>query len=379
MEKKKLIIIGLSVFFILQIGITIWAKDVPMASPKPGKVHELVFMSVYPAVHQQYRHYGMLLDRLEEASKGRIKFKRYPASQLVAAREALEACGKGVFDVLSSYPAYYSGKCAVGDMGFPGGWRNQVSYDYYILNDPSIIDLLSRAYSKVFNVVVVGPGPHVPYNLLIMAPGKDIRKFEDFKGKKVRSPGGSLSEATKKLGLAPVTLIAEEWYIGLKTGTVDGVLGYIYTLSTYKLGEVAGSITNYPIVPQIPLMTWVNKDTWEKLPKDLKEIWNKTTEEWVWKQMVPLMKEEEDKDWEYAKRHGIEITELPKSDRAKADALVTPVGQEFYLKQCEAQGFGAEGKILIDKMKKSWEEWPKLEKKLLMDGLIKEGKYQIVP
>jgi len=321
----------------------------------------------------------MLLDRLEQASKGQLKFKRYPASQLCAAREALEACGRGVFDVLSSYPAYYSGKCPVGDMGFPGGWRNQVSYDYYTLTDPSVMDLLTRVYSKVFNVVVVGPGPHVPYTLFIMGPGKDIRKFEDFKGKKVRSPGGSLSEAAKKLGLAPVTLIAEEWYTGMKTGMVDGVMGYIYTLSTYKLSEVAGSITDYPIVPEIPLMTWVNKDTWEKLPKDLKEIWNKTTREWVWTQMVPLMKEEEDKDWEYPKRYGIEVRQLPKSDREKTDTLVTPIGQEFYLKQCEAQGFGAEAKILIDKMRKSWEEWPKLEKKLLQDGLIKGGKYQIVP
>ena len=96
----------------------------PAKATSRDKGYKATFMSVYPATHQQYVLTCQYLDMVEEATQDKIKFDRYSSHQLVPSRQALDATGRGMIDILNSYAPYYAGKVGTGSMGFPGGWPN---------------------------------------------------------------------------------------------------------------------------------------------------------------------------------------------------------------------------------------------------------------
>ncbi|RLG70570.1 MAG: hypothetical protein DRO11_06020 [Methanobacteriota archaeon] len=370
---KKCLILAVLGTMLSLISILIGLKLTEAATV--GEVYKVTFMSVYPPAHEQYVLTCQYLDMVEAATKGRIKFERYPSHQLVPPRQALDATGKGMIHILNSYSPYYSGKVATGCMGFPGAWPNPASWAYNFFNDAELRNLVSKQYLDKSNVLLPLMHAFVPGSCFIMAPGKEIRKLEDFRGKKIRGPGGAIPAIFKRLNAATVTLIGSEWYTAMQRGTVDGVMGYPYTLRTYRLLEVAGSVTKYRMVPTICPMLFVNADFWNSLPQGLKDTMIKVNEEWTWEVMMPAVAKQELADWKLAKDKGLQVIELPKEDVDKLNRIASAIGREWYLSTCKDQGYGEVARKIVDKMEKATNEWPTLEKKLLKEGKIRKGGY----
>lgn len=339
------------------------------------KVLKATFMSVYPETHQQFKLTSQYLDMVEKATKGRIKFERYSSHQLVPARQALDATGNGMIHILNSYSGYYSGEVGTGAMGFPGGWPNPASWAYNFFNDPELRDLVNKQYLEKANVVIPLMHPYIPGAIFIMKPNKAIRKAEDFKGKKIRSPGGAISAIYKELGASAVMLIGSEWYTGMQRGIVDGVNGYPYALRTYNLMEVAGSMTELRFVATICPMIFINADFWNGLPSDIKDIMVSVNKKWAWDDMMPTVTKEELSDWKLAKNKGIEVIRPSKEEAAKILSVAKRFGREEYITTCEKQGYGEVARKIVLKMEKATEEWPALEKKLINEGKIRKGEY----
>jgi len=371
--KKYLILYGLCIIFAAVATMFIIVKDMEAASP--DKIYKVTFMSVYPPSHQQYTLTSRYLDMVEDAAKGKIKFERYPSSQLCPERQALDAVGKGVFQILNSYSGYYSGQVGTGAMGFPGGWPNPASWAYNFLNDPELRDLVSKQFLERSNVVIPLMHAFVPGSCFIMEKGKEIRKVEDFRGKKIRSPGGEITPIYNELGAAGVLLIGSEWYTAMQRGTVDGVMGYPYAIRTYRLLEVAGSMTALRMVATICPMVFINADFWKSLPQELREIMFNVNKKWTWEIMMPAVTEEETKDWILGKEKGLEIIKFSPEETAKVLKISSKVGRDWYLNECKKQGYGDVAEKLVAKMAKATEEWPTLEKRLLKEGIIKSGQY----
>ncbi|RJR33098.1 MAG: hypothetical protein C4576_28610 [Desulfobacteraceae bacterium] len=339
------------------------------------KVIKATFMSVYPPSHQQYKLTTRYLDMVEEATKGGIKFERYPSSQLCPERQALDAVGKGVFQILNSYSGYYSGQVATGAMGFPGAWPNPASWAFNFLEDAELRDLVTKQFLETCNVVIPLMHAFTPGSCFIMGKGKEIRSMADFKGKKIRSPGGEITPIYDELGAAGVMLIGSEWYTGMQRGTVDGVMGYPYAIRTYKLLEVARSMTALRLVPTICPMIFINADFWKGLPQEIKKVMFDLNKKWTWEIMMPSVTEEEVQDWNLGKEKGLEIIRFPREEGDKVFKIAAKIGRESYLSQCRKQGYGELSEKLVARMAKATEEWPALEKKLLKEGTIKAEQY----
>ena len=97
-----------------------------------------------------------------------------------------------------------------------------------------------------------------------------VDSLEGIKGKKVRAVGDQ-AQLLKALGGVPVPLPHPEVYTALQTGTLDGALGFPSQAMSFGYYEVTKSwLRGAPGRYLVPSM--INKDTWNKLPKDLQQI-----------------------------------------------------------------------------------------------------------
>jgi len=189
MKKRWMFVVFILVVFSLS-----------MTTAKAEKPISLVFQSNYPATHSRIGDktpIGDVLRAIEKDSGGRIKLERHWAGEPVPKKETLEGVGKGIIDMLLSAQTYYSGKIAIADHGImPKNFRtNDDIFDLW-WNTP-MGKIIDDVYQKRANAKVIAPMPFSNYVIQVRKGSKKIRKFEDFKGRKMRAPGGMAAMAAK--------------------------------------------------------------------------------------------------------------------------------------------------------------------------------------
>jgi len=206
---------------------------------------------------------------LKEATGGRLDITLAGVGSFVGPFEVLDALGKGIFEVGLSVPAYYAGK----DPGFTvlstlaGVWENTQQCNIWL--DEYGGKQLAREMFDKYNVYWVG---QLMTGAEPIMSNVALRKLEDFKGVKIRTPAGITAELFTKLGATPVALPPGELYSALDTKVIDAAewvtLGENWTMG---LAEV----TKYVLYPSFhsPMFVTdieVSKKAWESLPPDLK-------------------------------------------------------------------------------------------------------------
>ena len=316
-----------------------------------------VYESVYPKGHIRFLVVDDILDRIENKSGGRIKFERHYGGEPISQKEALVALTRGAIDFLMAYPTYYDGKIAIGDwQQLPSNFRSWKDCWDLAVNG-RVAEIMDQTYTKLARVKYITCTPVAPYNFQVATKAKKIRKFEDFKGMKIRSAGGSASIAVELLGAAPVMTIGGEYYQAMQKGIVDAGLMTTYSLKQYRLWEVADEVVNPPLIGYAVGFLWMNQKAWDKLPKDLQnvvttearslELWEKWIKIYETEQDGPIIKE--------AKERGVEFYVLPEDEAEKMYEATQPVWN-WYIEQCDKQGIGDEArevaKLIQDRFKK---------------------------
>jgi TRAP-type mannitol/chloroaromatic compound transport system substrate-binding protein len=127
-----------------------------------------------------------------------------------------------------------------------------------------------EAYGR-HNMYYLGPIQHDDNLIHSKVP---IRSFEDFKGKKIRYPGGIIADIYRAAGVATILLPGGEVYPALEKGVIDAS-DYVGAAINYNLGY--GEIAKYIIMgpPSTPCLHQpvdimsleINLNTWKKIPK----------------------------------------------------------------------------------------------------------------
>ena len=117
---------------------------------------------------------------------------------------------------------------------------------------------------------------------------KRIEKAEDFAGVRISGMSADIGRAFEKFGAVPTPMPAPELYSSLDRGTIDGaIFPMSYGYGAYKLYEVS-QYTTVGIASGSPASFYIaNKDAWNALPDDIKEIHNKYMEDWHVKNAAP--------------------------------------------------------------------------------------------
>ncbi len=207
---------------------------------------------------------------IEAASGGRIEVKVYAAGELVPALEVFDAVASGSAQIGHTGAYYWKGKSPATQLfgAVPFGMNTSEYSGWYY--EAGGHELYTKLYDR-FNLVPFLAG----YSGVQMGGwfNREINSVDDLKGLKMRIPGLG-GEVFTRAGGVSVNRPGGEIFTALQTGDIDATewVGPYNDLSFgfYK----AAKYYYYPgwHEPNAALECIINKDAYNELPDDLKEV-----------------------------------------------------------------------------------------------------------
>ncbi len=259
--------------------------------------------------------------KMGEVSEGRLIFEPFPAGAIVGTFEMFDAVKAGVFDAMHCFDLYWAGKDAVFGFlsSYPFGMDRPDQWETWY-EELGGKEIAREAYGQ-HNMMYVGPIQHDDNLIHSKVP---IRSFEDFKGKRIRYPGGMIADIYRAAGVSTVLLPGGEVYPALEKGVIDAS-DFVGAAINYNLGF--GEIAKYIIMgpPSTPclhqpvdLMSLdINLAKWKALPKYLQDMVEAVVKWHSWDQYTAIQKADIEAFELFQKKQGVTVIRLKESDIEK--------------------------------------------------------------
>jgi TRAP-type C4-dicarboxylate transport system substrate-binding protein len=299
-----------------------------------GKAHAKVTLKVanfFPTKAFQSKLLEEFCRELEKRTDGKVKVDYFAGQSLLKAPAMFDGVVDGVADIGYAHVYYSAGRFKVMEtcglpIGYPSGWvASHVMNDFYQNYKPKEFDQVKVLF---FNSTP---------NSAIATTKKPIRKLEDVKGLKIRAPGMP-GEIIKALGGTPAPTPMMEVYDAMSKGVIDGETSNFETLFAFKFAEVVKYTTTLPSINfPFPFYLVMNKNSYKKLPSDVKPIFDQLVGEY--KERFILMWNAIDfVGKKFGRSKGVEIIELSASETKRWKAAVAPVIDD-YVKKMVKEGY----------------------------------------
>ena len=325
---KKTLIISLPLALIISLAFILPGFNLPESSAKTISLKVAMY---FPPPALQAKVLEEFCRELEKRTNGAVKVDYYAGGSLLKAPAMFDGVVSGIADIGYSHVYYTAGRMPVTEasglpLGYPSAWvGSQVLNDFYQKFKP-------KEFDKV-KVLWLNTSP----NTAIATVKKPIRKLEDLKGLTIRAPGMA-GEVIKALGATPAPTPMMEVYDALSKGVIDGETSNFETLFAFKFAEVVKYTTSvWQINNPYPFYLVMNKNSYKKLPPDIKTIFDTLVGEYkeryilTWNAVDFIGKT-------LGRKKGVEFIELPASELPKWQAAVKPV-IENYVKKMVGKGF----------------------------------------
>ena len=211
-----------------------------------------------------------LKNTVEEKSGGDLKIQYFRGGELVASDQFVDAIAKGSIDVAYGVGSYWPGMVDMGNIeaGLPGFWTSKDEAVGIFEND-AFSKMLDEAYAEK-GVKLIGRGYGSDYDLLTKEP---VTSLDDLKSMKIRATG-QVAKVLQAFDIPTVYLPAQELYIGLSTGVIDGAIyGGPVEYEQLKLHEVANNYTFLNMLnPGWTDTIIANPAVWDALSEDHRAI-----------------------------------------------------------------------------------------------------------
>lgn len=276
--------------------------------------------------------------RLNAMSGGELVTEFYPINAIVDRAETPEAVMAGVLSGDLTAVSYFSGRnpafAILGDLIAGYDTVDQVqTFCRYGGGRDALQALWDETLPGAYHVV--GCGAVAKEALVAKVP---IKGVDDFKGVKVRSPGGLAASVFQAAGAAPVSMSLSDVFTSLEKGVIDAADAWAYINNS---SSGFHQIAKYPIYPGIHSMAvrqfTINKDMWDKLTEDQKlnlETWFYACYDDVRRQLDLQDRAQVAKD----KASGaVTIVDWPQEERDKFRKLASGVWEETASKSPEAR------------------------------------------
>lgn len=262
---KKHFAFFLVLAFILSMAIT---------GPVAAKAINLTYSIFFPPTHGQCQAAMSWAKEIEKRTNGQVKIQVFPTGTLTKPQQCYDGVVNGISDIGMSVFAYTRGRFPVMaaldlPFGYPSGLvATRMANQFYNEFQPKELKDV-----KVLYLHGHGPG--------LLHTKKPVKSIEDMKGLKIRSTGLS-ARIVEALGGVAVAMPQNAAYEALQKGVVEGTFTPMETLKGWKQAEVIKSTTDSKSVGYTTAMYVVmNKGKWDKLPADVKEVFEAVSKEWI--------------------------------------------------------------------------------------------------
>jgi TRAP-type mannitol/chloroaromatic compound transport system substrate-binding protein len=274
--KNRLILAGCALILVLCILVLSSCSGSGTARVQPIKWKMATSWSANIALYSDGAQ--AICKRVNQLSGGRLVIEASPAGAPVAAFDVLDAVSSGKVESGQGWPGYWVSKEAGFELfsSIPD-MMTQQEWMVWLYGPSRGIDLWRELYNK-YNVVPFPGGLNGPE--FGFFTNKPVRTLDDFKGLKLRAVGLA-ADVLKELGATTVSLPVADIIPAMKNGTIDGC-EFNAPVIDWQLGFQ--DVAKYAALP-----SWhqpsgmydimVNKDAWNKLPDDLKAIFEAACKE----------------------------------------------------------------------------------------------------
>lgn len=233
--------------------------------------------STWDAGTTGYKLFEEWCNSFKEKSGGELTIQPFPAKAVAADNNSLfDSVRSGVLQGMNPFTLYWAGKipATVFLSSYPMGPDQPAQWDtlYYGLG---MLELAREIYAKQ-GLFFVG---HIHHDANIIHSKVPIRSVEDLKGKKLRVPGGMVSEVFQEFGCSTVALPGSDIFPALEKGTIDAAdyvgpavnydLGF-HQVTKYILFGPPGTMSLYQPVDVMDLT--VNMGAWKRLSKKMQDM-----------------------------------------------------------------------------------------------------------
>lgn len=263
-----------------------------------------------------------------EKSGGELAFQPFGANDVVGDFQLYDAVKNGVLDAVNPFTIYAQGiiPAATFLTSYPLALRNPHEFDvfYYGLGGLEIARELYAAQGMHF----VGPVHHGPNIIHSKVP---IRSVDDFRGRKMRMPGGMVAEIFSELGAETTVLPGSEIFPALEKGTID-VADYVGPSVNYSLGfsQVTDYISMGPpgfmsVYQPVDIMDiTVGMNSWNALSPAMQQFVEMETRSYSIEHHAAIQKADQEA-WPKFEADGTEVTRLTQDDVELMTEVAIPI------------------------------------------------------
>lgn len=287
----------------------------------------------------------VFIDEVEKASNGRIKFEVYPSGQL--GKDTVSALEHGIADVAILIPSYTPDKLPLSSVAeLPGLLPESCEGTEKLWQIAKPGGVLHEAEYTPKNIRLLMADVFPPY--VIMTTRRSPDNLDAIKGLKFRANGNSMKKTVAALGGVAVQVPTTELYDALSRGTIDGGLNNYMSMPDYDLQAHVKYSVEGPNLGSGSISLGIRKATWDSLPDDMKEVFEKAGLvaqkhmcEWMEKATADIRKEIVEKD-------GHTVVALSPEETTKWQEHVTHVVDAWV---AEMKSVGKDGTAILDALK----------------------------
>ncbi len=255
-------------------------------------------------------------EEVEKRTDGKVAVQTFPGSTLLGAKNMFDGVKQGQADIGCLSIAYFPGVFPLTSV-----LEQPVGFSNTIVPSLTLWDIYEKYQPEAFkDVKVLTMFTSAPSNIMSQVP---VQSLADLKGLEIRGSGGA-ARVLDLLGAVPVAMPMSETPEALQKGLVKGVLSSLEILKDFNFAETLRheTITNFQVYPFAVVM---NKDSWNKLPDDVKKIFDDLRREqaqWTGEYMDSHLKEAV--EWS-KKKYDIKIYELSDAEKKQAAETLKPM------------------------------------------------------
>jgi TRAP-type mannitol/chloroaromatic compound transport system substrate-binding protein len=276
---------------------------------------------------------------IKEKTGGELEFKPFAAKEVVGDFELLDGVKNGVLEAMNSFTVYWVGKVPATAFlsSYLMGLRYPHEWDVFFYSRDGL-KLAREIFAKqgLYYVGRIHHGPNIVHSK------KPIRTAEDFKGLKLRVPGGMIAEGFAAMGARTTLLPGGEVFSALEKGTVDAA-DYTGPAVNWDLGfqQVTKYIWMGPpglesIYQPVDLMDFVvRQDVHNKLSPKMKYWLENEIQAYSAEHHAAIQKADLEA-WDKFKKAGTEVNRLPAEDLPKFQRVAVPIWFKWANKDTDA-------------------------------------------
>lgn len=154
-----------------------------------------------------------------------------------------------------------------------------------------------------------------------------IATLKDIEGRKFGAPGLA-ANWIKNTGAIAVSGSLSQYYNSLKTGVYDGIVIFESGIGPFKFYEVAPVITKVGIGSQIASNLTFNKDKWDSLPDEVRQVIDEVAA--IWQQAAKERgRNDAAKSINTAVSNGATVSELPRAEVVKIANAIPNIAKQW--------------------------------------------------